>query len=136
MPSNGTNSKVAILDSQCKYDIIINGTSRVPVEGKSSVCAICMKYRIIILIIISLGQILLSYIANISRTHPRTPTPPPFRLSCSMGPNHDRVYATFSPVPLANNGRSLLHSNKQSRERLSIRDSCGCFSRIKKCRPN
>ena len=90
MPSNGTNSKVAILDSQCKYDIIINGTSRVPVQGKSSVCAICMKYRIIILIIISLGQILLSYtgcIANISRTHARTPTPPPFRLSCSMGPN-------------------------------------------------
>ena len=45
--------------------------SRVPVEGKSSVCLICMKYRIIILIIIiiSLGQILLSYIANTSLTH-------------------------------------------------------------------
>ena len=43
----------------------------IPVEGKSSVCLICMKYRIIILIIffISLGQILLSYIANTSRTH-------------------------------------------------------------------
>ena len=38
-------------------------TSRVPVEGKSSVCLICMKSRIIILIIIiiSLGQILVSY---------------------------------------------------------------------------
>ena len=49
-------------------------TSRVPVEGKSSVCLICMKYRIIILIIIiiSLGQILLSYIANTSRTHAHT----------------------------------------------------------------
>ena len=35
-------------------------TRREPVEGKSSVCLICMKYRIIILIIIiiSLGQIL------------------------------------------------------------------------------
>ena len=47
-------------------------TRRVPVEGKlSSVCLICMKYRIIILIIIiiSLGQILLSYIANTSCTH-------------------------------------------------------------------
>ena len=48
---------------------------RVPVEWKSSVCLnlICMKYRIIILIIIiiSLGQILLSYIANTSHTHAR-----------------------------------------------------------------
>ena len=46
-------------------------TSRVPAEGTSSVCLICMKYRIIflIIIIISLGQILLSYIANTSRTH-------------------------------------------------------------------
>ena len=45
-------------------------TSRVPVEGKSSVFLSCMKYRIIILIliIISMGQILLSYIANTSRT--------------------------------------------------------------------
>ena len=36
-------------------------TSRVTVQGKSLVCLICMKYRIIILIIIiiSLGQILL-----------------------------------------------------------------------------
>ena len=52
-------------------------TSRVPGDGKSSVCVICMKYRIIILIviIISLGRIiLLSYIANTSRTHARTPT--------------------------------------------------------------
>ena len=53
-------------------DIYIT-TSRVPVEGKSSVCLICLKYRIIILIIniISLGQILLSYIANTSRPHAR-----------------------------------------------------------------
>ena len=46
-------------------------TSRVPVVGGSSVCMICMKYRRIILIIIIIipGQILLSYIANTSRTH-------------------------------------------------------------------
>ena len=46
----------------------------VPVGGKSSVCLICMKYRIIILIIIIKrpGEILLSYIANTSRTHSRT----------------------------------------------------------------
>ena len=50
-------------------------TSRVPVGGKASVCLICMKYRIIILIIIikRLGEILLSYIAHTSRTH--TPLP-------------------------------------------------------------
>ena len=49
-------------------------TSRVPVEGKLSVCLICMKYRIIsfIIIIISLGQMLISYIANTSRTHAPT----------------------------------------------------------------
>ena len=58
-----------------KHFCFIIITSRVPVEGKSSGCLICMKYyRIIILIIIiiSLGQILLSYIANTSRTHART----------------------------------------------------------------
>ena len=51
------------------YRLIL--TRWVPVEGKSPVCLICMKYRIIILIIIiiSLGQILLSYIANTSCTH-------------------------------------------------------------------
>ena len=43
----------------------------VPVVRKSSVCLICMKYRIIILIIIikRLGEISLSYIANTSCTH-------------------------------------------------------------------
>ena len=44
-------------------------------------CLICMKYRIIILIIIikRLGEILLSYIAHTSRTH--TPLP-----LCGYGP--------------------------------------------------
>ena len=72
-------------------------TSRVPVEGKSSVCLICMIYKIIflIIIIINLGQILLSYIANTSRTHasmhprahthPNTHTPPlPDRYSMGL----------------------------------------------------
>ena len=51
---------------QCIYYI---NYRRVPVDGKSSVCLICMKYRIIILsmIIISVGQILLLY--NILQTH-------------------------------------------------------------------
>ena len=49
----------------------------VAVGGKSSVCLICMKYRIIILIIIIKrpGEILLSYIANTSRTHALTHSP-------------------------------------------------------------
>ena len=50
-------------------------TSRVPVGGKASVCLICMKYRIIILIIIikRLGEILLSYIAHSTHiTHAHT----------------------------------------------------------------
>ena len=51
---------------QCKKALVkyslcyqsLNYTRRVPVEGKSSMCLLCMKYRIIIvIIIISLGQI-------------------------------------------------------------------------------
>ena len=63
---NATNYAVR----QCSY-LFVTYTSRVPVEGKSSVCLICMKYKLIILIIIiiSLVQILLSYIANTSRMH-------------------------------------------------------------------
>ena len=65
-----------------------------------------MKYRILILIIIiiSLGEILLSYIANTSRTHAHTHThtpPSPFRFDASVTPKHDKVNAPFSPVPLA-----------------------------------
>ena len=86
-------------------------TRRVPVEEKASVCLICMKYRIIILIIIiiSLGQILLSYIANTSRTHAcartlahacackhtHTPPSPPCRLALFVGAQPRR------PAPLA-----------------------------------
>ena len=78
---------------------------RVPVWKKSSVCLICMKYRkiILIIIIISLGKISLSYIANTSRTHackharahtltlakthtPCTP-PPTVAIRCIGAPN-------------------------------------------------
>ena len=144
-------------------------------------CVMCIQYRIIILIIIiiSLGQIILSYIANTShrhartnartharkhvrtyeRTHERTHArtyahththththvhtrahahPPTQRrhrpgCRCSMGrcaPIHDEVNTPLSPLPLAINGRSVLHSNKQSCVRRDIRDSFGCFSRI------
>ena len=106
-------------------------TSRVPVDGKSSVCVICMKYRIIFLIIIfiSLGQIILSYMANTSRTHARThahtrapahthrrararahsPTAVTIQViavTWAVCAQPGRRYALFSPVPLAMNGRS------------------------------
>ena len=76
---------------------------------------------------------------NTSRTHTHTrshthPPPPPSRLSLfdgSVCADDDEVNAHFSSVPLAMNGRSVLNSNKQSRVGRSIRDSFGCFSRIK-----
>ena len=114
---------------------------------------ICMKYRIIIviIIIISLGQLILSYNYGKHITHARMHThthtrahahthPPTHRhhrpgCRCSMGrcaPNHGEVNAPFSPVRLATNGRSVFHSNKQSRVQRGIRDSFGCFSHINK----
>ena len=67
MHVNGDMRRVTTVLSLLNDDLSKLYTSRVPVEGKSSVCLICiMKYGIIILIIIiiSLGEILLSYIAN------------------------------------------------------------------------
>ena len=65
-------------------------TSRVPVEWKSSVCVICMEYMIIVLIIIiiNLGQIILTHMANTSRTH-----------ACTHAHTHahDRVHAHTRP---------------------------------------
>ena len=73
------------------------------------------------------------------RTHSRTRTHPPTIIAVQVvaarwvgAPIHDEVNAPFSPVPLAMNGRSVLHSNKQSRMRSGIRGSFWCFSRIKK----
>ena len=73
---------------------VIIYASLVPVEGKSSVCAISVKHRkmVLIIVIISLGKIL-SYIANTSRTHAHThsrkahtnPPRPPFWLSLFDG---------------------------------------------------
>ena len=68
-----------------------------------------------------------------THTHAHTPTHRRPGCRCSMGrcaPSHDEVSAPFSPVPLAMNGRSVFQ-NKQSRMRRGIRDSVGCFSRIK-----
>ena len=121
-------------------------------------CAISKKYRKmnLIIIIISLVQILLSYIAITSRTHAcshahmratrtlsrtRTHTHTHTHTTVAVqvvavtvrwvgAPNHDEVNAPFSPVPLAMNDWSELHSNKQSRMRRGIRDSFGCFSHI------
>ena len=131
-------------------------------------CVMCIQYRIIILIIIiiSLGQIILSYIANTSPTHARTnartqahphtrththththtythahthtPTRPPTAGTVQVvavrwvgvRPSMTKLTPPFSPLPLAMNGRSVLHSNKQSCVRRDIRDSFGCFSRI------
>ena len=71
------------------YYYYITSTSRVPVEGKSSVCLICMKYRIIflIIIIISLGQILLSNIAHHARTHGHTCVHTPARTRAHTPPH-------------------------------------------------
>ena len=86
--------------SMCSSITSIIITSRILVEGKWSVRVICMTYRIIIcIIIISLGQMLLSYPANTSHTHTRTHTPPSlFRLLLFEGsvvPNRDGVNAPF-----------------------------------------
>ena len=75
-------------------------------------CLICMKYRIIILIniiIISLGQILLS--ENTSRTHAYTHTAEPFRLALCDGlvaPNRDGPFRWRQWA-------SLVRSNKHAR---------------------
>ncbi len=106
--------------------------------------SVCDLYEIILIVlIISMGQILLSYIADTSRTHARaharahTHTPPsPFRLSLfdwSVAPNREGVNA---PVPRAINGRSLLHSNKHSRGRPGFAEVFGVFRVYKTARPN
>ena len=68
--------------------------ARYPLRGNHQLCLICMKYRIIILIIIiiSLGQILLSYWKHITRARTYTHTAEPFGLALcnwSVAPNRD-----------------------------------------------
>ena len=87
--------------------------SRVPVEGKSSVCVICVKYRIIInyyhyqpgsnIIVVYCKQITYARMHACTQAHTRankrTHTPPsPFRLSLfdgSVAPNREGVNAPF-----------------------------------------
>ncbi len=95
-------------------------TSRVPVEGKSSVCVICMKYRIMILIIIiiSLGQILLSYIAHtLTHTHRHRSG-----CRCSMAPIRDGVNAPFRRFRWRSMaGRWFIQINTRAGDPVSLR---------------
>ena len=109
----------------------------------------CDLYEIIlIIIIISLGQLLLSYIANTSRMHARTHACKHTRARahththrhrrsgcrCSMGRWRPTVteLRPFKLVPLAINGRSLLHSNKHWRGRPGFSELLGVFSHMTK----
>ena len=87
----------------------------------SDLYEIIYRILIIIIIIISLGQILLSYIENTSRTHTHTRTrahihahthtAEPFRLALcdgSVAPNQDGPFRWRQWA-------SLLHSNKHAR---------------------
>ena len=124
-------------------------TRPVPVEGKSSVCLICMKYRIImlIIIIISMGKISLSYIANTSRTHARMharththahtrehahPNPTTTVAVRSVGaPNHDTVMVGR---PLFDAGQTMPVAGHSLTDVLATRFHRGfwSFSRTKK----
>ena len=96
---------------------LLFSTRRVPVEGKSSMCLICLKYRIIflIIIIISLGKILFSYIAihitharmhTLEHAHPTSTND----LRCVGAPNHDGVMVERPSFRRwRDNGRSATH---------------------------
>ena len=126
-------------------------------------CLICMNYRIIILIIItiSLDKILSSYIANTSRTHARTHactdvrtrtlahtrahsrkrTPPHTTVAvrCFGVPKHDSVMVgrTLSDDGETMADRRLIEIIRRTGHPLSQRYFFGSFSRIKKMlRPN
>ena len=110
-------------------------------------CLICMKYRIIILIIIiiSLGKISVSYIANTSRTHTctharahtltlayrHTPTPPrPSLFAVSVRP----ISPSWLGPPLSTLARQWPVGDPLKETtcgRLCINDMFGVFSRIK-----
>ena len=107
-----------------KY-LLLCCTSRVPIKGKLSVCVICMKYGIFILIIIiiSPGQILLSYIPNTSHTRSHVQTRTMMQLT-----------TLFDGSLAINRGRSLVHSNKHGRH--SFREFLGVFRLQKMARPN
>ena len=83
---------------------------RVPVEGKSSVCLICMKYRIIILIIviISLGKnIIIVYCKHI--THARMDGRTHAHTHPHAHPTHDRRCSlSLCAQPCLRHGWALL----------------------------
>ena len=69
-----------------------------------------------------------------THTHAHTRINPPTTVAIQIYavrwvgvPNHDEVNAPFSRVPLAMNGRWVLHSNKQLCMLRDIRDSLGVF---------
>ena len=134
--------------SDCYVVWEYNIRSRVPVEGKSSVCAIYMKYRTIslIIIIISLGKYYYRYCKHITharmharkyartrrRTHAQNnahahPHPPPSLFVVSMRPTmtESRLGAPFSTLarqwPIGDSLKST------TRGRLRIHDSLGFF---------
>ena len=99
-------------------------------------CLICMKCRIIILIIIiiSLGEILLSSIANTSRMHgPECTHTPPFRFDASVAPKHDEVNALFRLAFMA--GSWVIQINTCAGDPISPR-FCVFFAYKKIARPN
>ena len=112
-------------------------TSRVPVGGKSSVCLICMKYRIIILIIFHYqpgSNIIIVYWKHVThartraraRAHTRTHThtAEPFRLALwdgSVAPNRDGPFRWRQ-------WESLFHSNKHTRGRSGFPRFCVLFA--------
>ena len=111
-------------------------TSRYTRWGESSVCLICMKYRIIILIIIIIGldKILSSYIANTSRTHARTYArahsrtlaythTPTHDRRCFGAPNHDSfmVGRTLSDAGETMADRRLIEINRHTGHPISQR---------------
>ena len=145
------NNCVFLLTLNIKKCVCLLITSPVPVEGKSSVCVICMKYRIIFYYHqpVRLCQIVLSYIANTSRTHARTGARTHTRVHVrahapARTPAHPHTHThdcrciaircqpTVTGRSAANNSRSLA---------FEINSGTGCqvsprmwkFSRIKNC---
>ena len=128
--------------------LLIMFTNRVPVDGKSSVCLICMKYTIIIFIIIfiSLGQILLSYIENTSRTHALARTRARTHARTHTRTHTHRRTFQVSAVRFAaapnrdgpfrcRQWASLFHSNNHTRGRSGFPRFCVFFAYKKIARP-
>ena len=131
----------------CRISSDYEPLAGIPAEGKSPVCLICMKYMIIILIIIiiSLDKILSSYIANTSRTHActgvrtRTRTPPHTTVAvrCFGAPNNDSVLVvrTLSDADETMADRRLIEINRRTGHPISQR-FWKFFAYKKNARPN